>query len=482
MALTGLQIQKLLPKTNCKECGCNTCLAFAMKLAAKKAELAECPYASDEAKAVLGAAAEPPIRTVILGSCENPFSHTSGPESVPAGAGKDSLEGGCEKGFSHQRGGRTLKCGGETVLFRHEKTFVNQTGLGLAVDDTLPDDEIERRITALRDYHLERVGESLRADVVSVGYRSGEVDRFAGVCAKAAALWHGPLAVRTDDAGVLKAAADKLRGRRPLLASATAATALEMAAVAKATESALAVAAEDLDALVATVIQVQETGLRDLFLELRADSLCEDYQNRTLIRRGALKAGLKALGYPILRYVDTGDCYDDAVEAAIGVAKYASLVVLPAFDPAVWASLLTLRQNLYTDPQKPIQVEPRIYAIGEPDDRSPSFVTTNFSLTYFLVSSEIENAGVSGWLVVPECEGLSVMTAWAAGKFGGDKIGAFVKAAGLEQHTNNRKLVIPGYVSQISGELEDALPGWQVVVGPQEAGDIESFVKSVPLG
>jgi len=446
MALTGLQIQKLLPKTNCKECGCNTCLAFAMKLAAKKAELAECPYASDEAKAVLGAAAEPPIRTVIVGSGE-----------------------------------RVLKSGGETVLFRHEKTFVNKTGLGLAVDDTLPDDEIERRITALRDYHLERVGESLRADVVSVGYRSGEVDRFAGVCAKAAAMWDGPLAVRTDDAGVLKAAAEKLRGRRPLLASATAATALEMAAVAKETESALAVAAEDLDTLVATVMRVQETGLRDLFLELRADSLCEDYQNRTLIRRGALKAGLKALGYPILRYVDTGDCYDDAVEAGIGLAKYASLVVLPAFDPAVWASLLTLRQNLYTDPQKPIQVEPRIYAIGEPNDRSPSFVTTNFSLTYFLVSSEIENAGVSGWLVVPECEGLSVMTAWAAGKFGGDKIGAFVKAAGLEQHTNNRKLVIPGYVSQISGELEDALPGWQVIVGPQEAGDIESFVKNVPL-
>jgi len=317
--------------------------------------------------------------------------------------------------------------------------------------------------------------------VVSVAHQGGAVERFLTVCAKAAALWDGPLAVRTDDAKALRAAAERLRGRRPLLASATAETAVEMAGVAKDTESVLAVAADDFDTLVATVTRVQETGLRDLFLELRADSLCEDYQNRTLVRRGALKAGLKVLGYPILRYVDTGDCYDDAVEAALCIAKYASMVVLPAFDPAVWAPLLTLRQNLYTDPQKPIQVEPRIYAIGEPNDRSPSFVTTNFSLTYFLVSSEIENAGVSAWLLVPECEGLSVMTAWAAGKFGGDKIGAFAKAAGLEQHTNNRKLVIPGYVSQISGDLEDALPGWQVVVGPQEAGDIESFVKNVPL-
>jgi acetyl-CoA decarbonylase/synthase, CODH/ACS complex subunit gamma len=447
MALTGLQIQKLLPKTNCKECGCNTCLAFAMKLAAKKAELAECPYASDEAKAILGAAAEPPIRTVVVGSGE-----------------------------------RVLKGGGETVLFRHERTFVNQTGLGLAIDDTLADDEIDRRVTALRDYRLERVGEVLRPDVVSVGYRSGKTDRFLAVCAKAAELWDGPLAVRTDNAGALRAAAEKLRGRRPLLASATTETAVEMAKVAKDNESVLAVAANDFDTLVATVARVQETGLRDLLLELRADSLCEDYQNRTLIRRGALKAGLKTLGYPILRYVDTGDCYDDAVEAALGIAKYASLVVLPSFDPAVWAPLLTLRQNLYTDPQKPIQVEPGIHTIGEPNDHSPSFVTTNFSLTYFLVSSEIENAGVSAWLVVPECEGLSVMTAWAAGKFGGDKIGAFAKAAGLEQHTTNRKLVIPGYVSQISGELEDAMPGWQVIVGPQEAGDIESFVKNVPLG
>jgi acetyl-CoA decarbonylase/synthase, CODH/ACS complex subunit gamma len=447
MALTGLQIQKLLPKTNCKECGCSTCLAFAMKLAAKKAELSECPYASDEAKQVLGAAAEPPIRTVVIGA-----------------------------------GAKTLKTGGETVVFRHEKTFVNQTGLGLAIDDLLTDDEIARRITALREYHLDRVGQVLLADLVSVAHRGGDLPRFLATCERAAALWDGPLAVRSDDPGVLRAAADQLRGRRPLLASATPASADEMATVARESDSVLAISADDLDTLVATVTRVAATGLRDILLEFRADSLCEDYQTRTLIRRGALKAGLKPLGYPILRYVESGDPYDDAVEAAIGIAKYASLIVLPTFDPAVWAPLLTLRQNIYTDPQKPIQVEPGIYAVGEPNDRSPTFVTSNFSLTYFLVSSEIENSGISGWLLVPECEGLSVLTAWAAGKFGGDKIGAFAKSAGLEQRTQNRRLVIPGYVSQISGELEEALPGWQVLVGPQEAGDIESFVKNVSLG
>lgn len=447
MALTGLQIQKLLPKTNCKECGCNTCLAFAMKLAAKKAELSECPYASDEAKAVLGAASEPPIRTVTLGGGD------------PGVAG--------------------FKAGGELVCYRHEKTFVNQTGLGLAVHDKLPDAEIEQRVRALAEYRLERVGEVLQPDLVSVEYRSGSRERFLGVLDKVAGLWSRALVVRTDDAGMLRAAAEKLRGRRPLLASATAGTVEELHKVAAETGSALALAANDLNELVAMVEKLRAAEFRDIFLELRADSLCEHFQNNTIIRRAALKGGIKALGFPILKYVDTGSPADDAIQAGLEITKYGGLVVLPQADAATMMPLLTLRQNIFTDPQKPIQVEPKVYAIGEPDAASPLFVTTNFSLTYFMVSSEIENAGISAWLAVPECEGLSVLTAWAAGKFGGGKIGTFVKESRLEDRISNRRVVIPGYVAQISGELEEALPGWQVIVGPQEAGDISSFVKNV---
>jgi acetyl-CoA decarbonylase/synthase complex subunit gamma len=158
--------------------------------------------------------------------------------------------------------------------------------------------------------------------------------------------------------------------------------------------------------------------------------------------------------------------------------KYGGICVLPEFDASLVCALMTLRQNIYTDPQKPIQVEPRIYAVGDPDEKSPVFVTTNFSLTYFIVSGEIENSGTSAWLVVPECEGMSVLTAWAAGKFSGASIGKFIKDTGLEKNVDTRELVIPGYVAQISGELEEALPGWKVLVGPQEAGDIESFVKA----
>lgn len=444
MALSGLQIHKLLPKTNCKECNCSTCLAFAMKLAAKKAELAECPYASDEAKAVLGAASEPPIRTVTLNTANHVFT-----------------------------------AGGETVMYRHEKTFVHQTGLGLAVHDTLPDAELERQIRALAEYQLERVGEVLSPDLLSVAYRSQSPERFASVLDMVAKLWPRSIAVRTDDAGILKAAAEKLRGRRPLLASATPATLKDLQAVAVQTGSVLGVAADNFNDLTGMVETLQTAGFRDVFIDLRADSLCEHLQNNTIIRRAALKSGVKTLGYPVLHYVDTGSPLDDATEAGIEIAKYGGMVVLPSFDPALVMPLLSLRQNIYTDPQKPIQVEPMVYPIGEPDATSPVFVTTNFSLTYFIVSSEIENAGISAWLAVPECEGMSVLTAWAAGKFGGGKIGAFVKETGLPDRLSNRRIVIPGYVAQISGELEEALPGWQVIVGPQEAGDISSFVKNV---
>ena len=442
--MTGLQIQKLLPKTNCKECGSNTCLAFAMKVAAQKAELSECPYVSEEAKAILGAAAEPPIRTVTLG-----------PESAPC------------------------PCGGETVLFRHEKTFVNQTGVGVAVSDSMDDAAIAARVRAVAGYVLERVGEELRLDVISVAFESGSQERFLAVLDQVAELWDRAIAVRTEDVAVLRAAAEKLEGRRPLLASATPETADDLGEIAMANGAALAVAADNLDDIVRTTTRLAETGLRDLFIELRADSLCEQNQCNIIARRAALNAEVKALGYPLLDYVDTGDDIEDAVLCGLDITKYGSLTILPTFDPAMIAPLLTLRQNIYTDPQKPIQVEPKAYAIGEPDENSPVFVTTNFSLTYFIVSGEIENAGMSAWLLVPECEGMSVLTAWAAGKFGGDKIGAFAKEVELEEQTRARKIVIPGHVAQISGELEEAMPGWNVIVGPQEAGDLDSFIKNV---
>ena len=443
MALTGLQIQKLLPKTNCKECGSNTCLAFAMKLAAKKANLSECPYASDEAKRILGAASAPPVKGLELG-----------PE------------------------GGAVKLGAETVLYRHEKTFVSQTAIAVNVNDTDAPAAVDKILAAIRDYKVDRVGETLRVDLVAVTQKGPDAKAFVALAQKAWETVKRPLVLTSPDPSALAAAAAAVKGSRSVLAGATPETAPGLVAAAKDNGHALAVTAPDLNQLVMLTANLKKGGFNDLILQFQTFSLAEQFQANSIARRAALKDEYKPLGYPSLAFVKSANLIDGAIEAVTEICKYGGIVVLPAFDPALLVSLMTLRLNIFTDPQKPIQVEPKVYAIGEPTPDSPVFVTTNFSLTYFIVSGEIENCGISAWLVVPECEGMSVLTAWAAGKFSGASIAKFIKEIGLENQVKSRELVIPGYVAQISGELEENLPGWKVVVGPQEAADLESFVKA----
>jgi len=442
MALSGLQIQKLLPKTNCKECGSNTCLAFAMKLAAKKAELSECPYASDEAKRVLGAASEPPVKEISLGP----------------------------------KGG--LKLGAETVIYRHEKTFVHRTALAVNVNDTDAPASIDSTLAAVRDYVLIRVGETLVVDMVAVTQKGGDAAAYAALAKKAYETVERPLVLRSSNVEALKAAAEAVKGSGSLLASATPETAAALAVIAKENGHALAITAPDLNELVLATARIKDGGFNDLVLQFQTHSLSEQFQTNVIARRTAIKDEYKPLGYPSLRFIETADLMEGAVESITEICKYGGVCVLPALDPALVSALMTLRLNIYTDPQKPIQVEPKVYPIGEPTATSPVFVTTNFSLTYFIVSGEIENSGTSAWLVVPECEGMSVLTAWAAGKFSGAAIGKFIKEIGLEKQVQTRQVVIPGYVAQISGELEESLPGWKVLVGPQEAADLESFIKA----
>ncbi len=441
MALTGLQIQKLLPKTNCKECGSNTCLAFAMKLASKKASLADCPYASDEAKKVLGAMSEPPVGKAAFG---------------PA---------------------RDRVVGEETVLYRHEKTFVHETLLAVNIDQGTDDAETDALFAAVSGYELERVGQKLRLDMISVTQRGEDDAAFAALCRRAYEATGLPVIAGSDRPSGLAAAAAALAGTGGLLASATPETADALTDAARNHGHALALTAPDMESLAALSARVAATGFADIVLAFQTKSLAETYQTGFLARRAALKDSFKPLGRPHLRFVKPGEVLDVAEEAVIEIGKYGGVCVLPYFDPALLAALMTLRQNIYTDPQKPIQVEPGLYAVGEPGPDAPVFVTTNFSLTYFLVSGEIENSGLSAWLAIPECEGMSVLTAWAAGKFNGASIGKFFKEAGVEDKVTGRTLVIPGHVAHISGEAEEHLPGWKALVGPQEAADLESFIK-----
>jgi acetyl-CoA decarbonylase/synthase complex subunit gamma len=442
MALTGLQIQKLLPKTNCKECGYNTCLAFAMKLAVKMVDLADCPYVSDEAKRTLGAASEPPVKCVEFGA------------------------------------DKSLKLGEETVLYRHEKTFVHPILFAVNINDTDSPEAIDKVLNAIKQYALERVGETFCIDMVAITQKNEDPQEFASLAEKTWNIVGKPLLLRSQDIKALSLAARAVKGSHSVLASVTAENVDELRKLAAENEHNLAVTAPDLTSLVALTEKLKKDGFNNLLLQFQTHSLAEQFQINSIARRAALKDSYKPLGYPGLRFLESDDLLNNTVSAITEISKYGGICVLPSFDPAQLATLMTLRLNIYTDPQKPIQVEPKVYPIGDPKPDSPVFLTTNFSLTYFIVSGEIENSGISAWLLVPECEGMSVLTAWAAGKFSGSTIAKFAKEIKLDEQVTTREIIIPGYVSQISGELEECLPGWKVMVGPPEAADLESFIKA----
>ncbi len=436
MAMSGLQIQKLLPGTNCKECGSSTCMAFAMKLAAKKAMLSECPYASDEAKQVLGAASEPPVKGVKIGN-----------EVISP-------------------------LGEEIVMYRHEKTFVNKPVIAVNLDEGADLALAEK----IKNYKPVRVGEQFFIGAIAVTQQGGS---FGDYCAKVYEKTKLPLLLCAKDIASLDKASAAVAGSKSVLCGITADTAEEAVKIAKRDNQVIAVTAADIDGIFELTTKIKESGFNDLIIEFQTHSLAESFQTNSIARKAALKKNIKALGYAALKFINTGNPADDIVAAVTEIDKFGGIIVMPSFDPAQLMPLFTLRQNIYTDPQKPIQVEPKLYAIGEPDKKSPIFVTTNFSLTYFLVSGEIENSGISAWLVIPECEGFSVLTAWAAGKFSGSSIAKFIKEIDIEKQTETKQIVIPGYVAQISGELEENMPGYKVLVGPGEAGDLEGFIKNV---
>ena len=442
MALTGLSIFKLLPKTNCGECGVPTCMAFAMKLAAKSVELAACPYASDEAKKTVGAASRPPIRLVKIGP----------PDAE-------------------------IAIGNETVMFRHEKTFVHQTAYAVAFSDDEPLSELSHHIAEAREYCLERVGEKLRVDLVLIDNVTEDVRPFTTLVKTVAGATGRGIILRSTEAEPLEGALKILAGQRPLIHAATPANVETFAALALKYNASLVARADSLDQLAALTTKLMSLGVKDIVLDLPSDNPAAALQYNTVIRKAALKASFEPLGYPIINFVTGRDAASMVADAATLVCKYASVLVIDRLDFETLLPLMMLRQNIFTDPQKPIQVEPKVYALGDAGRDSPVLATTNFSLTYFLVSGEIENSGVGAHLVIVETEGMSVLTAWAAGKFSGAKIAAAVKASGLANQLATRRLIIPGYVAQISGELEESLPGWEIRVGPSEVADLGPYLK-----
>jgi acetyl-CoA decarbonylase/synthase complex subunit gamma len=449
MALSGIQIYKLLPQTNCKECGFPTCLAFAMKLAAKQVELAKCPYVSDEARETLAESAAPPVRLVTLAS-----------------------------------NGREVKSGNEIVLFRHEKTFYNPAGVFIRVYDDQPLDEIKAKVEEAASYAVEYVGMELTIDGFAVE-ATGDGDRFAAAVSTVLETARLPLILIASDPGVMARGLQAAEGTRPLICGATSDNWEGFVALAKERGAPMAIRAESLSVLAELTEKIKGAGVEEIVLDPGVRDLRSSLAMSTLIRRMALKKTFRPLGFPIITFPsECARAADGALDegmvtvaATQAITKYGGFVVLDRFSPATIYPLLVLRTNIYTNPQEPIQVQPGLYEINDPQADSALMVTTNFSITYFSVANEVDGSGNPGWLLVADAEGMSVLTAWAAGKFDAERIAKSVKTTGIADKISHRKLIIPGHVSVLLGELEEELPGWEILVGPREAVDLPGYLK-----
>ena len=446
MGLTGIQIFKLLPKTNCGECGVPTCLAFAMNLAAGKAELDSCPYVSDEAREQLAEASAPPIRPVAIGA-----------------------------------GARAFKVGGETVMFRHEKTFYNPTALAALVPSDVDEAALDTKLKTWNAFQYERVGLNLRPELVALKDVNGDAAAFAAVAKKIAEESEFGLVLMSEKPDVIKAALEGCAFKKPLIYAATNDNVEDMGNLAKESGLPLAIKADNMDDLIALSDKLTGMGLKDLVLDSGAREMKALLQDQVVIRRAPLKAANKSLGFPTITFpCEMAD--NLAVETLVAsmlIAKYAGIVVLSDFEGESLFPLLLERLNIFTDPQRPMTVTEGIYEIGSPDENSPVLITTNFSLTYFIVSGEIEGSRVPSWLLIMDTEGLSVMTAWAAGKFSGDAVAIFVKKCGIADKIAHKNIIIPGYAAAISGEMEEDLPDWDVKIGPRDASLLPKFLKDM---
>ncbi len=444
MALTGIQIFKLLPKTNCKECGVPTCLAFAMNLASGKAELDSCPYVSEEAKAQLSEASAPPIRPVTLG-----------------------------------KGVRKTATGGETVLYRHEKTFYNPTILAAVIDAGIKKADLEKKLTAWNALQYERVGLNLRPEMVVVK-DSGDKKAFGTAAKTVAEKSEFNVILMSEDVDTLKAGVDACGFKRPLLYAATEKNIDAVGALALENDLPVAVKADSVETLIPLTDKLTEMGVKDIVMDSGSREIKQALEDEVAIRRAALKDGNRSLGFPTITLpCEMASNVDmEAIIASMFVAKYAGIVVLSDFTAEGLFPLLLERLNIFTDPQRPMTVKEGIYEINNPDENSPVMVTTNFALTYFIVSGEIESSRVPSYLLIKDAEGLSVMTAWAAGKFAGDDVGMFVKKCGIMDKVKHTELIIPGYAAAIAGDVEEELSGWTITIGPREAAHIPGFLKS----
>lgn len=438
MGLTGLEIYKQLPKTNCKECGSATCLVFAMALAGGKASLDACPHLSEEARSSLDEASAPPIKLVRVGT-----------------------------------GLQAVELGDETELFRHDKRFFHPAGIAVLISDN---EDAAARAERFEALEFNRAGQHYLTDMVAVRCDSQDGVKFKAAVAAVAAKTAKAMILITEEAAIMEAALSVVVERKPLLYAADAGNYKKMTGLARANGCALAVRGNNLEDTAELVEKVLALGCSELVIDSGARETSRVLADLTQIRRLAVKKRFRPFGYPAIAFTTKEDPRQEIIQAGVYVAKYAGIVVLKASGKHHLLPLLSWRQNLFSDPQKPITVEPKLYDVGEATVNSPVYVTTNFSLTYYIVEGEVGASRVPGRILSVDTGGLSVLTAYANDKFSAETICAAIKKAGLEEKVNHRKIVIPGHVGGLKSALEEA-SGWEVMVGPREASGISKFAR-----
>jgi len=438
MGLTGLEIYKHLPKTNCKECGSPTCLAFAMALASGKASLEACPYVTDEAKEALDSASAPPIKLVKVGVGDN-----------------------------------VVELGEETEIFRHDKRFFHPTGVAVLISDT---DDVAAKAEKFDALEFHRVGLDFVTDLVAVKSDSGDAGKFKAAVETVAGKTKKAMILIAEDPAVMEAGLGVVADRKPLIYAATADNYEKMVNLAKANSCPLAVKGEGLDATAELVGKITALDYKELVLDSGARETSKVLADLTQFRRLAVRKKFRPFGYPTIAFTSKDDPGEEVIQAGVYMSKYADVVVLKAIEKQQLLPLLSWRQNLYTDPQKPVAVEAKVYDVGEATDESPVYVTTNFSLTYFIVEGEVESTRIPSRILSVDTGGVSVLTAYADNKFSAETITEAIKKSGLENMVKHRKLVLPGHVAVLKGALEEE-SGWEVVVGPREASGIIKFAK-----
>ena len=441
MALKGLDIFKLSPKKNCKECGSPTCMAFCMKVAQGAISIDKCPYFSEDAKAMLNEATAPAMKTITFG--------------------KDH------------------KLGGETVMFRHEKTLVNKNLYSIPVCTCMTEEEVDKKLADMAKIDYERIGERMYVETIFVRNAGTDAAAYTKLVEKAAATGRD-LILECWDVECAKAALAVCKDSKPILDGATPANWEAMNEVAKENGVVLGVWAESISDLYDTVKKLEAAGNKNLVLDVTGKTAKETLANAVLVRRTAIKDGDRSFGYPSivnLAKLCGGDMHLETAYAAMFTEKYASIIVLDNMTYAQALPLYGLRQNIFTDPQKPMKVESKIYPLNGADENSPCALTVDFALTYFLVSGELERSNQPVNLIITDASGMSVLTAWAAGKFSSTSVKKTFADLDIENKIKNRTLIIPGKVAVMKGEIAEKLPGWNVVVGPTEAVQLPKYMK-----